>query len=246
MLLDAFSTGNSPLHHLDPRVKLLAYLPVIILTALSDDIRQASLALAGGVCLAGIAGFYNRLLLKRLAVVNVFMVFLWLTLPFSVPGEPLWHTGPLALSRAGVALSLLITIKANAIALYTVSLPGTSSIASLSHAMLHLRLPEKLVTMFYFFYRYIGVIADEYEKMLQMLHSRGFSSKTSMHTVRVYAYFTGMLFIKSYERSERVYNALLMRGFSGQVPLLAHFNLHKQDMVFAFGMGCFVLIIILL
>ncbi|MBL6957099.1 MAG: cobalt ECF transporter T component CbiQ [Chlorobium phaeobacteroides] len=246
MLLDAFSTGNSPLHTLDPRVKLLAYLPVIILTALSDDIRQTSVSLAGGIGLSGIAGFYNRLLLKRLAVVNVFMIFLWLTLPFSVSGEPLWDEGPLALSKAGVILCLLITIKANAIALYTVSLPGTSTIASLSHAMLHLRVPKKLVTMFYFFYRYTGVITDEYEKMLRMLHARGFRSKTSMHTVRVYAYFTGMLFIKSYERSERVYNALLMRGFDGQIPLLAHFNLRKQDLVFAWCMGGFVLIITLL
>ncbi|MCW8796097.1 MAG: cobalt ECF transporter T component CbiQ [Chlorobium sp.] len=246
MLLDAFSTGNSPLHTLDPRVKLLAYLPVTILTALSDDLRQASVALAGGIVLAGIAGFYTRLLLKRLAVVNVFLIFLWLTLPFSVSGEPLWHIGTLALSKNGVSLCLLITIKANAIALFTVSLPGTSTIASLSHAMLHLRVPKKLVTMFYFFYRYIGVIANEYENMLRMLHARGFRPDTSMHTVRIYAYFTGMLFIKSYERSERVYNALLMRGFNGQIPLLAHFTLRRQDLVFTWCMGGFVLIITLL
>ena len=246
MQLEVFSEGRSMVHALDPRVKTLAFLPLIVLTALSDDMRQVFASLAGGIILAGIAGLYNRLLVQRLAVVNVFMIFLWLTLPFSIAGEPLWNIGSLVISKEGVSLPLLITLKANAIALYTISLPGTSTIMSLSHAMLHLRVPGKLVTMFYFFYRYVGVITDEYLKMLRMLHARGFHAKTSIHTIKVYAFFIGMLFIKSHERSEKVYNSLLMRGFSGKFPLLAHFNVCHQDLFFACCMGCLFMIIILL
>lgn len=246
MQLEVFSNGTSLLHSLDPRAKLLAYLPLIMLTALSSNIHQVSASLAVGIILTGIARLYSRLLVQRIAVVNAFMIFLWITLPFSISGDPLWHVGPLTASRQGTMLPFLITLKANAIALYTISLPGTSTIMSLSHAMLHLRVPGKLVTVFYFFYRYIGVIANEYSKMLRMLHARGFRSKTSLHTIRVYAFFTGMLFIKSHERSEKAYNALQMKGFSGKFPLLAHFNFRRQDLIFACLTGCLFLIIILL
>ena len=246
MQLEVFSNGTSLLHTLDPRVKLLVYLPLIMQAALSSDMHQVSASLAAGMILTGIAKLYSRLLVQRVAVLNVFMIFLWITLPFSISGDPLWNVGPLTVSREGVTLPLLITLKANAIALYTISLPGTSTIMSVSHAMLHLRVPGKLVTVFYFFYRYIGVIADEYSKMLRMLQARGFHATTSIHTIKVYAFFTGMLFIKSHERSERVYNALLMRNFHGEFPLLAHFRLSRQDLIFSCFMSCLFLTIILL
>ena len=246
MQLEVFSKGNSLLHGIDPRVKLLVYLPFILLTALSDDTVQVLSALAAATMLAGLSRLFGPLLFQRLAVVNVFMLFLWITLPFSVAGEALWNSGFLKVSREGVTLALLITLKANAIALYTISLPGTSSVMSLSHVMLHLRFPGKLVTVFYFFYRYIGVIADEYVRMLRMLQARGFHATTSMHTIKIYAFFTGMLFIKSIERSERVYNALLMRNFHGSFPLLSHFRLERKDLIFAFFITALFLTIFLL
>ena len=246
MQLEVFSNGRSLLHTLDPRVKLLVYLPLIMQTTLSNDIHRISASLATGIILTSIAKLYSRLLVQRIAVVNVFMIFLWVTLPFSISGDPLWNIGPLTVSREGMTLPLLITLKANAIALYTISLPGTSTIMSLSHAMLHLRIPGKLVTVFYFFYRYIGVIADEFSKMLRMLQARGFHATTSIHTIKIYAFFTGMLFIKSHERSVRAYNALLMKDFHGEFPLLAHFRLSRQDLIFSCFMICLFLIIIML
>ena len=246
MQLETFSQGKSMLHQLDPRVKLGAYIPFIFLTALINDIFQALASLAAATMLAGIAQLYSLLLFQRLFVVNVFMIFLWITLPFSIFGEPVWSIGPLTATREGASLPLLITLKANAIALYTMSLPGTSTVIALSHAMLHLRAPRKLVTVFYFFYRYIGVISDEYSKMLRMLQARGFRATTSIHTIRVYAFFAGMLFIKSHERSERVYNALLMRHFRGTFPLLAHFRVERQDLIFSCFMSCLFLTILML
>lgn len=246
MQIEAFSKGRSPLHSTDPRMKLLACLPLILLTALSQDILQVTASLAGGIILAAVAGIYSRLLLQRLATVNVFMIFLWATMPFTISGEHFWNIGPLSISRQGVTLPLLITLKTNAIALYTIALPGTSTIIALSHAMLHLRVPGKLVTMFYFFYRYIGVIADEFSKMLRMLEARGFRASTSIHTIKVYAFFTGMLFIKSHERSERVYNALVMRNFHGDFPLLTHFTLKQRDLIFMAAMSCLFMLIVLL
>ena len=244
MNLDGFSQGDSPLHHLDPRMKIVAYLPLAVLTALIDSFFQVLLALTAALILAGTARIFSRLLLQRLAVVNMFMAFLWLTLPYSVSGEPLlWQAGALSPSIEGTALSLLLTLKTNAIALYTVSLPGTSTVMSLSHAMLHLRFPRKLVTIFYFFYRYTGVISREFSTMQRMLKARAFHATSNLHTVRVYGYFTGILFIRSIERAERVYHALVMRNFTGEFPLLFHFNARGNDIAFLCLMAVVILTI---
>ncbi len=237
MQLETFSRGKSILHALDPRVKLLVYLPFVFLTAMTNEPDAAAAAFATGLLLAGAGKLYGRRLLERLAVVNMFMALLWLTLPFSVTGETVWQASFLRMTREGLLLSLLVTVKTNAIALFTIALPGTSSIIALAHAMLHLRMPQKAVTLFYFFYRYIGVASEESEKMGRTLRARGFRARTGRHTTRVFAYYIGMLFIRSYERSERVYNALLMRGFNGWFPMLEHFSLHPRDVAFTAVMG---------
>lgn len=246
MQLETFSGGKSILHALDPRLKLLVYLPFVFLTALTDERGVAAAMLLTGLLLAGMGRLYGGKLLERLAVVNVFMALLWLTLPFSVEGETIWRASVLRITREGVLLSLLITVKTNAIALFTIALPGTSTIIALTHAMLHLGMPEKPVTLFYFFYRYIGVVNEESEKMSRMLRVRGFRTQTGIHTIRVSAYFIGMLFIRSYERSERVYNALVMRGFTGWFPMLEHFSLHPRDAAFATLMGVVLITTLLL
>ncbi len=246
MNLESFSQGDSLLHHIDPRMKIVAYLPLAGLTALIDSFSQAFSGLAAAIILAGIAKIFSRLLLQRLIVVNVFMMFLWLTLPFSVSGEPILHAGSLSMSREGIALSALLTIKTNAIALFTVSLPGTSTVISLSHAMLHLGFPRKLVTIFYFFYRYIGVVGREFSSMQRMLRSRAFQPSTNRYTVSVYGYFTGILFIRSLERAERIYHALVMRNFTGEFPLLTHFRTNGNDIAFLCVMTAVTLTIALL
>ncbi len=244
MQLELFSNGTSLIHRLDPRIRILIYLPFIVLTALTTNILQTIAVLAAGTVLLSIGKLWSTRLLQRLAAVNTFMVFVWLTLPFSLSGAVLFQTGMLSISREGVELAVLISIKANAIAIMTISLLGTSSVIELAHAMLHLGLPSKLVTMFYLLYRYTGVIASEFERMNRMLQARGFSPSTGMHTLKTYAYFSGMLFIKSYERAERVYHALLSRGFNGMFPLLTHFSLTPADLLFATAASISIVMII--
>ena len=244
MQLELFSCGKSLLHHLDPRVKILIYLPFTLLAALTNYTPQTLATLTVGVTLLSLGQLWSRLLLQRLATVNTFMLFVWATLPLSLAGTTLFEAGPFSISREGVDLAMLITLKANAIAILTITLLGTTPVIALSHAMLHLGVPSKLVTIFYFLYRYTGVILSEFERMKRMLQSRGFSPSTGMHTLKTYAYFTGMLFIKSYERAERVYHALLLRGFTGTFPLLTHFTLTPKDIMFAAAAATSIIICI--
>jgi len=66
---------------------------------------------------------------------------------------------------------------------------------------------------------------------------RCFKPGTNMHTYRTYAYLVGMLIVRSYERSQRIYQAMLCRGFSGRFPVVSHFRLGKGDVVFGLSMA---------
>ncbi|HBE44553.1 MAG TPA: cobalt ECF transporter T component CbiQ, partial [Deltaproteobacteria bacterium] len=104
---------------------------------------------------------------------------------------------------------------------------------SLAHAMLLLRVPKRLVTVFFLFYRYLTVIHEEYLKIRRTAAVRGFIPKTNIHTYKTYAYMIGGMIIKSYERAEEIYKAMLCRGFQGFFPLFEHFHTRKSDIIFS-------------
>jgi cobalt/nickel transport system permease protein len=64
---------------------------------------------------------------------------------------------------------------------------------------------------------------------------RGFVPRTNFYTYKTYAYLVASLLIKSYDRSERVYKAMLCRGFKGVFPTYRHFKMQRKDKLFALG-----------
>jgi cobalt/nickel transport system permease protein len=174
-------------------------------------------------------------------VVNGFILFLWLFLPFTYPGRTLFSLGPLHATSEGVRYALLITIKSNVIILACIALLATSSIFSLVHALSHLHMPDKLIQIFFFNYRYIHVLHREYQRMKNSMKTRCFKPKTDLRTYRTFAYLVAMLLLKSYDRAERVYKAMLCRGFKGRYHVLEHFALAPSDVVIGGMMFIFIM-----
>jgi len=233
MHFDIFSQGNSVFHSLDPRIKILAFIPLIFVVALLQDIWAATCYLILAILFIFIARINLKAISSRLAALNVFIVLLWLTLPFSIPGQAVFTFKDLSFSVEGALYTLVITLKANAILLYTIAIIGSTDVFSLAHALFHLRFPRKLVYLFVFLYRYISVLHAEYDRLRNTVKARSFYPGTNMNTLKTYAYMVGMLFVNSYERSQRIYQALTLRGFRGDFPMLRHFHLHKEDIIFA-------------
>jgi len=232
MHLEVFAEGSSFLHRLDPRVKILVFMPFAFLCAVSKGLSVPSLYLLLSLFFVLIAKLNFRNLLSRLAGANFFILFIWIFIPFSYKHNPYIDLGFLKLSYEGLKYALSITLKCNAIILATISLLSTSTIFSLAHAMLHLKVPSKLVTIFFLFYRYISVMHEEYIKIKRAVLARGFKPGTNLHTYKTYAYMVGALLLKSFERSEEIYRAMLARGFKGFFPLFEHFKLKKTDISF--------------
>lgn len=151
MHLEEFAEGKSFFHRLDPRVKFLTFIPYIMVIAIVHGLRIPVMALALSSIMAVLAELNKKKLLNRLIVVNIFVLMLWLFIPFSYPGEEFFRIGPLTASKEGLLYVLSITMKTNAIVLATIAILGTSEVFSLAHAFVHLKVPNKLVHLFFFF-----------------------------------------------------------------------------------------------
>lgn len=232
MIDERLAGGTSAIHALDPRFRLAACLVLSLVAALAKGFAAPLLVLGAGLVLTALSRVSIGLVLRRAAAINVFILFLWLVLPVSTPGTPLWRVLGLTVTREGLDLALLVTLKANAVFSCILSLLATIPAPALGRAMTGLGAPAKFSFLFVFTYRYLHVIAEEYERLITAARLRGFVPATDRRTYRTYAALIAMVLVRSYDRSQRVYQAMLLRGFTGVFPSLDRFEAHKRDMVF--------------
>jgi cobalt/nickel transport system permease protein len=95
-----------------------------------------------------------------------------------------------------------------------------------------MRLPDKLCHLLLFTYRYLYVFELEFQRLVQAMKIRGFQPRTELQTYRSYAYLAGMLLVRSFDRAENVYQAMLCRGFHGVFYSLKTFSWQRRDWLF--------------
>jgi cobalt/nickel transport system permease protein len=203
-----------------------------VLIAVSSRFGVLGAGLAVGVAAALAARLPAGPVLRRLAGLGAFVALLWIVLPLTTPGPETLRLGPLAVSRAGLALAGRITLKANAIALVLTALVSTLEITTLGHALSHLRVPDKLIHLFLFTVRYVDVLHHEYSRLRQAMRVRCFRPGANGHTYRTFGHLVGMLLVKSLDRSERILAAMRCRGFRGRFYVLHHFAFAGRDAAF--------------
>ena len=173
---------------------------------------------AGALCailLAALARYPLALLLRHLAPANFFLLFLLLTVPWSMPGHAAFSIGPLDFSREGLSLAGSAAVKCNIILVVFLVLMRGMEIAGMGAALERLKAPPKMVFLLLFTFRHIHVIGSEWKRMQAAAALRGFHARTSLHTYRTIASMLGMTVVSSIERSRRAYEAMLLRGFCG-------------------------------
>ena len=232
MIDEQFTSGESLVHGLDPRMKLITAFTYAAVVALSRGFPALISALAVSLVLIALARLPMGKVLYRLVVVNGLILFLWIFLPFTFQGEAWFTFGPLQGTREGIAFALQITVKCNAILLALIALVATTPIVTLGHAMGRLRIPDTLIQLFLFTYRYIHVIFQEYDRLRNAMRARSFVPRTNTHTYRSYAYLMGMLLVRSYDRAERIHKAMLCRGFRGKYHTLSQFSVTRGDVAY--------------
>lgn len=230
MNFECFSSGSSLMHRADVRCKIISAFFFSLAVALCHTLFAPLFALLVAGVLLFLAQLPYMKVVRRLLMVNVFTLLFWLTLPFTVPGPLFMELGPLVISRPGVALATLITLKTNAIVLVVLALIATSGVASIGHGLAALKLPSRFCMLLLFTYRYIFVLHQEYQRLRRAALLRGFRPAMIMHTYRTYGNLVGMTLVKSWQRGVRVQQAMLLRGFQGRFYVLEGRRLAASDL----------------
>ncbi len=165
--------------------------------------------------MALIAKIPLTLLFKR-ALIEIPFVFFALLMPFFGKGER-FSIGPLDLYRESLLAGSSIVAKGTLGVLSAVILSTTTTAREILRGLERLRMPSVMVQIASFMLRYVNVITDEMERMKVARESRGFEA-TGLKHWKVLATSAAALFIRSYERGERVHLAMLSRGFDGTLP----------------------------
>ncbi len=233
MFNEDFASGDSIIHRIDPRFKVVAAAVFSTVVALSYRFPTLLAALFAAVFLTLAAHLDLKAVARRLLVVIGFLILLWILLPLTFKGDVLTHIGPLTVTRSGVLLAAQISLKSVAILLACIALITTMTFAALGHALDRMHLSGKFVHLLLMTYRYIFVIEQEYQRMVRAAKIRGFRPGTNLHTYRTFAYFVAMLFVRAASRADRVYRAMRCRGFDGRLYCLAEFPPRPSNWVFA-------------
>jgi cobalt/nickel transport system permease protein len=249
---DRYHEADSPIHRLDPRLKVLVIAAFILSNVLLPDGAWAGFGLAWLFILA--LNLWSRLgvgfTLRRSLVALPFMLTA-LTAIFSIPGRPLaeWHFGTLVLTPtdAGMLRFFSIVIRAWLSVQAAVLLVAVTRFPDLIHAFEHLRVPSILTTIIAFLYRYLFVLSDEVLRLMRARQARSAAlpgtnpGGSILWRGSVAGNMAGQLFLRSYERSDRIYQAMLARGYDGHMRTLNPHTLRARDWACGLAAGLYFL-----
>ena len=210
--------GTTAIHRLAPHVKLVGLVAFVLLVvsvpATARGALTILLVLAVGVLVA--TRVPARHVLPRLAVELPFVVFA-VVLPFVAVGAQT-QLGPFTVSQTGLDAGIALLLKGTCGVVAAVTFAVTTRPRDLVRALQHLKVPDPLVVIASFMVRYVDVVLDQMRRMRVARESRGFRA-SSVRAWPAIASGAGALFIRSYERGERVHLAMVSRGWSGSMPV---------------------------
>ncbi|WP_280637397.1 cobalt ECF transporter T component CbiQ [Nocardioides sp. W7] len=209
--------GHSPVHRAPAHLKLLALLGFVLVVVATPREWYAAYAgylavLLGVVALSRVPVAY---LARRMVVEVPFVVFAVL-MPFVATG-PRTEVLGLSVSEPGLLAAWGLLAKGTLGVLASLTMAATTEPTAVLAGLQRLRMPELLVQIMGFMIRYLDVVTAEMGRMMTSMRSRGCEPRSPRHWPAL-ARSLGALFIRSYERGERVHLAMVSRGYTGRLP----------------------------
>jgi len=213
--LDALAAGDSPLHRLDARAKVLVTLAFIL--AVMSVGRHAVAPLVAfivyPISVLALARLPLAFMLHKLAFALPVALLVGLPNPL-LDRQVLMHWGSVEISGGWLSL-LSIVLRALLATAAALALVAVTGFPALCQALGRLGLPQPLVVQLLFLYRYLTLLAEE---ALRMTTARELRSAGRALSMRQYGTLVGSLLLRTWDRAERIHLAMCARGFDGRLP----------------------------
>jgi cobalt/nickel transport system permease protein len=244
LLIEARPAGTV-LHDLDPRAKIVGMIAftVVVVTTPARAVWAFILYAIALVFLVGLARIGVRYVLKRAAIVLPVLLVVALFLPFfHQAGQGGYSLGDLHVTSAGLLVLWNVGAKAVLGVLSMIILGATTPFSQMVAGFERLRTPKVLILIVSFMYRYSFVFTEEARRMRRAMASRGFRARW-LGNVPVIGRMLGALFLRSYSRGERVYIAMLSRGYDGSMRSSSDTVFGRAEITFLVSMLAYVVIV---
>ena len=231
--LDTLSYKDTFVHRLDPRIKITVSFIFILFVVSFPKYEIASLMpfflypvfllTAGNIPLKAIA--------KKVVFVSPFAIFIGIFNPLFDTGTILDPFGiPISggwLSFLSIIIKFVLTVSTALLLIAVTSFPG------ICEALERLKMPKIFVIQLLFLYRYLFVLLEESLRMMRARDARSFGSRGK--EIKTFIRLISVLLIRSVERAERIFRAMLSRGFRGEIRMLRKHRIRYSDILFAAG-----------
>ncbi|MBS7249233.1 MAG: cobalt ECF transporter T component CbiQ [Candidatus Freyarchaeota archaeon] len=237
LLTEKSTSIDSPVHRLDPRVKLLSLVAIIFCAVALENAVFFGALLVLLLVLVLISRIPLKLYLAKASFIPLFSLIIVLPIPFIVSGNPLtfihlYGYTYLTVSFEGLYRAIVFVLRVWVATGSAILLISTTKFSSIVMALRKLGVPEIFASLLLITYRYIFLFAGEALFMVQARNMRSFGKESILQRIRVVGQMIGSLFIRAYERGEQVYYAMLSRGYTGKMDSFRSQKMKKKDAAF--------------
>ncbi|MEM1525326.1 MAG: cobalt ECF transporter T component CbiQ [Nitrososphaerales archaeon] len=235
--LERYPLLNGYLQKIDPRIKLFATAILIIVIVSTLKITPLLLLLITIISFTIVSKIPLKNFLIRVTIfIPIFAGIITLPLPFITPGLILTSFSiagfSLNLTYEGVYKMILFTFRVWLSIAYLILLILTTKFTNMLYAMRRLKFPQIFIMLTSITYRFIFTFINESYRMILARESRITSKQRRLDIMRDLGNIIGTLFIRAYERGERVYFAMVSRGYSGEIKSINKLKIHVRDVIF--------------
>ena len=246
--LDDIASGDSVIHNLDGRVKLISTVIIIIFTVFSEKLIVPIIMEIFLLIILYLSKVPLKDAFKRIALLLPFGGIIILFQPFIHPGNVLWTYSWMEITDTGLNWAILLLARLIASLTAIVLLSSTSPMQEIVASFRKLKMPKELAMILSITVRFLFVFIDELTTIRNAQKSRNFNIHSKLVSykwrLRQIGYTIAMMFLKSYEQGERVHKSMVSRGFSDTSYLFnekAH--LEKSDYIYVISIISIMIII---
>ncbi|MBC8511607.1 MAG: cobalt ECF transporter T component CbiQ [Dehalococcoidia bacterium] len=230
--IDEYGHLSSPLHRWDPRCKFIGLMALVFAFSFVRDLRMLPAMVVVTSAIYIVSKLPVSFMLTRLRYPSFFLLVVVLLLPFVSGHTIVMSLGPLDLRQEGLVAVLLIATRFLSILTVGLVLFGTAPFLTTIKSMRALGLPVILTDMALLSFRYLHEIGDDLHRMETSMRLRGFHERRfSKHGLGILAWLGGSILVRSYERSEWVYKAMILRGYGNAGRQQDEFRASSRDII---------------
>lgn len=246
--LDTISSGDSVIHRLDGRVKLLVTLIIIVFTVFSTQLIVPIVMEIYLIIIMVLSKIPMKTSFKRLIFLLIFGFIIIIFQPFIQPGNVIWSYGFIKLTDRGVYWGLLLASRLIVSLTAIVTLSSTSPFQEVVSSLRKFKMPKDMAMILSIMVRFLFMFIEELAKIRKSQKSRNFNihSKLTPYSwrLRQVGYTVAMMFLKSYEQGERIHKSMVSRGFSENSDLYVGNNtIGKNDYIYLLSAICVIIIV---